>query len=224
MMSSRSHEIVTLHFVPYSLLVMACIVSLALASLFWLGWATWLVAFLVIGAWMPVIFYAMKSVYQNYKWLALLFVLVVAQTLHFFEHFAQMVQIHLLGLSGARAGGIVSTLNTEWVHFLWNSWVLLLSTFLICLIRRNVWLLSLFLFAIWHEIEHAYIMTIYLRTHREGNPGLLAFGGALGGGLPLLRPDLHFLYAVIEETLLLLAYYLAFKKAQPYARGAVRTA
>src|SRR5207245_10844004 len=110
-------------------------------------------------------------------------------------------------LHGKQSSGIFSMLNTEWVYFLWISWVLLLSIFLMFFFRKNIWLWMLFIFAIWHEIEHIYIMSVYLRTHIEGTPGLISRGGAIGGGLPLIRPDVDFVYAVIEETLLLLAYY-----------------
>jgi hypothetical protein len=49
-------------------------------------------------------------------------------------------------------------------------------------------------------------MSYYLRTGIVGSPGLLARGGVIAGGLPLTRPDLHFLYNLIEETLIVLAY------------------
>jgi hypothetical protein len=40
------------------------------------------------------------------------------------EHVAQIVQLHVLHLSGANAQGIVGRLNIEWVHFIWNVFVL----------------------------------------------------------------------------------------------------
>ena len=55
----------------------------------------------------------------------LLSILAVSQTVHLFEHVAQMVQIHILALSGTSAQGIVGQLNIEWVHFIWNAWVFL---------------------------------------------------------------------------------------------------
>jgi hypothetical protein len=57
-------------------------------------------------------------------WIALLGFLAVSQTAHLLEHVAQMVQIHVLHLSGANAQGIVGQLNIEWVHFTWNALVL----------------------------------------------------------------------------------------------------
>jgi hypothetical protein len=75
----------------------------------------------------------------------------------------------------------------------------------------------LFVFAIYHEAEHVYIVSIYVQTHKLGIPGLLAKGGVIGGGLPILRPDLHALYAVFEITLILMIYFMErgnFRQAQ----------
>jgi len=63
----------------------------------------------------------------------------------------------------------------------------------------------------WHAFEHVAIMSYYLRTGIVGSPGLLAHGGIIAGGLPLIRPDLHFLYNLIEETLILIAYTYQLK-------------
>src|SRR6266702_3539813 len=64
----------------------------------------------------------------------------------------------------------------------------------------------------WHALEHFAIMSVYLRTGLVGTPGLLAHGGAIAGGLPLSRPDLHFLYNLAEETLILIAYVHQIKQ------------
>lgn len=78
--------------------------------------------------------------------------------------------------------------------------------------------------AAWHEIEHTVIMFVYLQTGLAGTPGLLARGGLIGGGLPVTRPDLHFLYNLIETAPLVIAfgyqlrrsYDESLKKAFPY--------
>ena len=72
--------------------------------------------------------------------------------------------------------------------------------------RDNPWLWFTVLFASWHEMEHAYIVLIYLRTGVAGTPGLLSHGGLIIGGLPLARPDLHFLYNLIETVPLGVAF------------------
>ena len=72
-------------------------------------------------------------------WIALLGFLAVSQTAHLTEHLAQMVQIHVLHLSGANAQGIVGQLNIEWVHFTWNALVLIALLVLLSVpgFRRN---------------------------------------------------------------------------------------
>jgi hypothetical protein len=73
--------------------------------------------------------------------------------------------------------------------------------------RGNTWLWFTTLFAAWHAIEHAYIVWIYLATGVAGTPGLLSLGGAMQGGLPITRPDLHFLYNLIETAPLAVAFF-----------------
>lgn len=125
---------------------------------------------------------------------------------HFIEHLAQLIQIHLIGLEPMEAHGILGTLDIEWVHFIWNSWVLIYGILLLIFARKNPWLGALVILALWHESEHIYIMDCYLKTGMVGSPGLLASGGALRGGLPIIRPDLHFLYTLAEEAFILLGY------------------
>jgi len=146
-------------------------------------------------------------------WLALLSFLAVSQTLHLFEHVAQMVQIHVLGLSGPAARGIVGQLDIEWVHFIWNTWVLVALLVLLPRFRANGWLVVAVFLAAWHLTEHAVIMATYLRTGVSGTPGLLAAGGAIIGGLPLARPDLHFLYNLAETVPLLLGWRVELARA-----------
>ncbi len=203
------------------LLSVTSVITFFLVSLCWLGGPMWLVAILVIAAWMPVFCKSMQWLHARYQWISVLFLLVVAQGLHFLEHLAQMIEIHLLGYSGVNANGIIGQLNTEWVHFLWNSWVLLMAFWLLFHFPKNMWLVSLFIFAIWHEIEHIYIMSVYLRTNHPGLPGLIARGGLIGGGLPITRPDLHFLYAVFEEGMLLWIFYLEYKRLRSGHQSAV---
>jgi len=113
--------------------------------------------------------------------------------LHLFEHVAQMVQIHVLGLSGASAQGLVGQLNIEWVHFIWNGWVLAALLVLLSRFRNNRWLVATALLAGWHLAEHLVIMATYLTSGVVGSPGLLSAGGLINGGLPLARPRSPFL-------------------------------
>jgi hypothetical protein len=105
-------------------------------------------------------------------------------------------------------------LDLEWVHFLFDAgWVPICSYTLFVIFRKsNPWLWILAVIVTWHAIEHVAIMSFYLRTGIEGSPGLLAHGGAIAGGLPISRPDLHFLYNLVEETLILIAYAYQLKQ------------
>src|SRR5713226_1904434 len=207
MSTSLYKRMISIHSVPLPFILLTAGISAGLVATFWLGWAIWQVAILVILAWLPLFFLKTVSIQRQYGWLAFFFILVVTQGAHVLEHVAQMVQIHLLGLSGLQARGIFGMLDIEWVHFIWNSWVLLGAVLLVLLFRKNPWLWVLLVISVWHEIEHVYIMSVFLSTGHVGTPGLLAAGGAIGGGLPLSRPDLHFYYNLLEELFLVIAYF-----------------
>src|SRR5207237_6512684 len=104
------------------------------------AWPLWATGLAVVVPWIPVLVRDVASVYRQYQWLALFYVLVVTQTGHFLEHVAQMIQIHILGLTGADARGIFGTLDIEWVHLVWNIWVLVAVVVLLLHYRTNRWL------------------------------------------------------------------------------------
>jgi len=146
-------------------------------------------------------------------WMALLGFLAVSQTAHLLEHVAQMIQIHLLHLSGANAQGIVGQLDIEWVHFIWNALVLITLVALLPHFRTNPWLIAVTPLAAWHFVEHSLMIATYIQTGVSGSPGLLSSGGLLFGGLPVARPDLHFLYNLVETVPLLIAWLVEVRKA-----------
>lgn len=145
-------------------------------------------------------------------WLALLGFLAVSQTAHLLEHVAQMVQIHVLHLSGANAQGIVGQLNIEWVHFIWNALVFMALLALLPHFRSNPWLIAVTPLALWHFVEHSVMIAAYIQTGLSGTPGLLSSGGLILGGLPITRPDLHFLYNLVETGPLLAAWLVEIRK------------
>ena len=145
-------------------------------------------------------------------WLALLGFLAVSQTTHLLEHVAQMIQIHVLHLSGANAQGIVGQLNIEWVHFIWNALVLITLLALVPHFRSNPWLIAVTPLAAWHFVEHSVMIATYIQTGVSGSPGLLSSGGLIFGGLPMARPDLHFLYNLVETAPLLMAWLVEIRK------------
>jgi hypothetical protein len=146
-------------------------------------------------------------------WVALLGFLALSQTAHLVEHVAQMVQIHVLHLSGANAQGIVGQLNIEWVHFIWNAVVFVTLLVLLPHFRTNPWLIAVTPLAAWHFVEHSLMIATYLQTGVSGTPGLLSSGGLVFGGLPVARPDLHFFYNLAETVPLLVAWLTEVRKA-----------
>jgi hypothetical protein len=170
-------------------------------------WPLWATVLVGLVPFVPLFVVGARWNFQRQHWLVLFYVLLVTQSAHLLEHVAQIIQIHVLGLRGASAQGVFGMLNIEWVHFLWNTWVLIAAVVLLARYRGNAWLWFTTLFAAWHAFEHAYIVWIYLRTGVAGTPGLLSLGGAIQGGLPITRPDLHFLYNLIETAPLAVAFF-----------------
>ncbi len=221
MNTSLARHITSLHPVPLYAVVLASITSFGLLVIHMMGWQLWLVALLILLVWSPIFVRTTSALYRQYRWLAFFFVLLVAQSVHFMEHIAQMVQIHLLGVSTSQAHGIIGMLDFEWVHFLFDAgWVpICVYTLFVIYRKSNPWLWILAVVATWHAFEHVAIMSVYLRTGIVGSPGLLARGGAIAGGLPLIRADLHFIYNLIEETLIIIAYVHQVKQLPGLAIG-----
>jgi hypothetical protein len=170
------------------------------------AWPLWALALVALLPWLPLVGLGAAWARGRHPWLAVFYLLVVAQGGHVLEHAAQMVQLHLLGLSGPAARGVFGALDLEWVHFAWNTWVLLAVLLLLRPFPANGWLRLAALLAGWHELEHGYILAVYLATGAVGTPGVLGQGGVVAGGLPLARPDLHFLYNLVETAPLALAF------------------
>jgi len=124
------------------------------------GWPLWLVGTATVIPWLPILTIDAARIFRVCQWLALFYVLVVTQTGHLLEHVAQMFQIHVLALTGADARGVFGTLDIEWVHFLWNTWVLLAVVVLLRHFGANRWLWLTALFSSWHAVEHAYIVSV----------------------------------------------------------------
>lgn len=176
------------------------------------GWPLWGLVLAALLPWIPLLGAEIAWTYRHYHWLALFYVLVITQGGHVVEHVAQMIQIHVLSIPGPHAHGIFGALDIEWVHFIWNSWVLVAVVALVIHFPRNPWLWATLILAGWHEAEHLYIIGVYLATGLPGTPGLLARGGLVSGGLPLRRPDLHFLYNVVETTPLVAAFIYQLRR------------
>jgi hypothetical protein len=162
------------------------------------GWPIWAVGAAALLPWLPLFGAQTLRTYRRYQWLALFYALVVTQTGHVLEHAAQMVQLHVLGLSGPSARGVFGALDVEWVHFTWNTWVIVAVVALLWHYRTNRWLWLAAPFVFWHQVEHSFILSVFLSTGVAGTPGLVSMGGAFAGGLPIARPELHFAYNLLE--------------------------
>lgn len=207
-------RVLAIRSVPPTIIILTALASyLGQLSAILQGWPLWAIGLATILPWIPLFASEMVWTYRHYQWLALFYILVITQGGHVVEHIVQMIQIHVLGLKGAEARGIFGQLDIEWVHFIWNTWVLIAIVPLLLRFRKNPWLWVTLVIAGWHELEHLYIMSVFLSTGKQGTPGLLARGGLLGGGLALTRPDLHFLYNMVETTPLLVAFIYQLRRS-----------
>jgi hypothetical protein len=177
------------------------------------GWPVWATTLVVALPWLPLFVAEATRTFQRQAWLGFFFVLTALQLAHLGEHVAQMVQIHLLGLQGEDASGIFGVFNVEWVHFVWNGLVVFGVVLLLTRYPHNRWLWLTAPIAGWHLVEHTYILSVYLDTGVSGTPGLLSHGGLLSGGLPLVRPDLHFGYNLIETVPLVAAFLVEVRRS-----------
>ena len=192
-----------------TLVVSVVMVMLAVA----LNAPIWLVGVSGLAPWLlPITDMVVATWRTAGGWIALYFVLALTQTGHVMEHVVQVTQLRILGLSGEHAHGVFGALDIEWVHFVWNAWVLVAIMALLLGRQRNLWLWIAAPLAAWHLLEHTLLIVLYLVTGTEGNPGLLAMGGLLANGLPLARPDLHLVYNLVETAPLLIGFGAAMSR------------
>jgi hypothetical protein len=193
------------------------IIAVAIAVL--AGWPLWLIVSVGLALWTPVFTMEVAWTKEHFGWLALLYGLSVLQGAHMVEHVVQMVQLHVLHLTGPAARGVFGMLDIEWVHFVWNSLVFVALGLLVWRFPRSPFLWATFAISVWHQVEHSYILSVYLRTGVSGTPGLLAKGGKIGGGLWLKRPDLHFFYNLVETLTLFAAFGLQLRRSAASVRS-----
>lgn len=204
----------------------------AAGAMRWLGLPLWAATSLVLALLLPPAIAKWRADARRYGHIAMvLCILVTAQGFHTLEHVAQWVQYHLLRWPSFVSSGLISTLNAEWVHFVWN-WAVLLTV--IYLVRggiRNPWAWLLLVWTTAHTIEHTYLMARYLivlqdlhalgvtNVAAQGLPGILGRDGWLATSeltqgtficrLPAVttavRLDVHFWWNIGETSLLLLA-------------------
>lgn len=202
---ARASAILFWPVLPWATVALA-VSLIALPAAAAVGAPLWILGLLAVVAWLPVAARAvLVTLRATNAWLAFYLLLVISQTGHIGEHVVQMVQLRLLGVAPAHAHGVFGALDVEWVHFAWNSWVLLAIAVLLVGLRHNVWLWAAAALAAWHLLEHVVLIASYVSTGVAGS-GLLATGGGLIGGGVLPRPDLHMLYNVAETVPLFIGF------------------
>lgn len=174
-------------------------------------WPMWALAVMTALMWLPVLAIELTWAYRNYGWLAFFYLIFISQLGHFGEHLVQMYQIHVLGLPAKMSHGVIGPLDIEWVHVIFNTWVLFGAIVLLTRYPKNKWLWITLIAATWHEIEHLYIITYYIQTGIPGNPGLLSRGGAILGGFNIARPDMHMFYNILETVPLVVAFFVQIR-------------
>jgi hypothetical protein len=213
----------------------------------WLGLPLWAGTALVLALLIPPAIVKWRADARRYGRLAMVIcILVMAQGFHTLEHLAQWYQYHVLRWPSFASGGLISTLNAEWVHFIWNWAVLLTVIYLVRSGMRNPWAWLLLAWTTAHTFEHSYMMARYLmvlqdmralgvtNVSAQGLPGILGRDGwlatsqvtqgtficRLSGVTTAVRLDVHFWWNIGETGLLLLAgtrYMQRFGERHPVA-------
>lgn len=186
-----------LHTVPVTYILAASAASFIIVALSLLqGLPVWLSFGLCLAPWGMIILLELEWVYAHFGWFALFATMATVQTIHYSEHIIEVIQFHIFHQSLAQSIAIFSTLNIELVHFTGDTFLTIGTLLLLTRFPRNPWLWVALPFQIAHQAEHTYLTYNYLFGYdKAGGVGLLASpGGAIGGGIGLNRPDLHFFY------------------------------
>lgn len=204
----------------------------AAGAMRWLQMPLWGATVLVLALLLPVGAVKWRGDARRYGHIAMvLSILVTAQGFHTIEHIAQWIQYHILRWPTFVSSGLISSLNAEWVHFVWNWAVLLTVIYLVRGGMRNPWAWLLLAWTTAHTFEHSYMMVRYLlvlqdlralgvtNVAAQGLPGILGRDGWLAssdltqgtficrlpGVTTAVRLDVHFWWNIGETVLLLLA-------------------
>jgi hypothetical protein len=161
--------------------------------------------------------------------------LLLLQGFHTIEHVVQLIQFYVLNRPPVQSQGLISSLNVEWVHFIWNWTVWGMVVFLMRNGMKSIFTIPFFVWMTMHSLEHTYMLLNYLHVSAElgqlnlpqfGSaqvlPGVLGRDGWLANNLAFCRniPGLstlprvavHFYWNVGEMILLLLAAREALPK------------
>lgn len=222
---ARRNNLLRFSSVPPTILAITLGASwLGMVATIILGYPLAIIGIVTILPWLPVLFTEALWKYRHYAWFALFEMLLVAQTLHMCEHIAQVVEVDVIGWPRLQARGIIGTLDVEYVHFFFDTFLLIgTSALLFGRFRRNIPLWVAWVIAIWHTTEHWYITYFYTFDYANYDPnnprglhaqeGLLGQNGLLWSGSPFPRIELHFLYNLFYTIPLLWAFILVLRGA-----------
>jgi hypothetical protein len=204
-----------------------------------LAFPKWAVAAVIVAAWLPTAVAKWRSDLRRYGiMLTLLGVLLTTQGLHTVEHVAQWVQYYLFWWTLRESNGLLSPLNAEWVHFVWNWSVLIVMIVLVCGGLRNKFAWILLGITFFHTMEHTYLTIRYVQVLNQlrelgvtdvtaqGLPGFFGRDGwlarsaftqgtflcTLPGFTTATRLDVHFWWNAIEMVFLALAGHVHLRK------------
>ncbi len=186
-----------LHKVPVTYILAASLASAVILALSLLqGLPTWLSFALALSPWGAIIFIELEWIYAHFGWFTLFATMATVQTIHYSEHCIEVIQYHIFHQTLAQSIAIFSSLNVELVHFSGDSFLTIGTLLLLAKYPRNPFLWIAIPFQIAHQAEHTYLTYNYLFAGDPGGGvGLLGSpGGAIGGGIGLNRPDLHWVY------------------------------
>lgn len=210
------------------------ILMLALGLLSW-GVTVWYAGMPIWGA--VTIVLALLLIPGVQKWredlrrygrpVMVLSILLVMQGFHMIEHTAQVIQYHVWDWFPYQSQGLISAINVELVHFVWNWIIVVVVVYLVRQGMRNIWVWLLLAWSLAHSLEHTYLIVRYVMVLQEAArlglpffpvaqtlPGILGRNGWLAlsdicGRIPGLttapRLDIHFWWNAGELSLLLLA-------------------
>jgi hypothetical protein len=170
-------------------------------------WGIWLA---ILAPWAPLVVLESKYKFAYNAVFAAFGLMVILQILHMVEHSTQIAQLAIFGGTLAKSHGVIGQLDFETVHLVADTGLWLSLGFMAIIYRgRNAWLWVAFVAASLHEIEHLYLMWLYVAEHTVylsgGAAGIMGHYGLIGS--PLDRPYLHYTYNFIVFVPLLIAFW-----------------
>ena len=184
--------------------LVALSVSAVAGAPLWLAWLT------MLAPWAPIVAVEARHRFALAPVFACFGLLVILQLLHMVEHSTQVGQLLATGGAFARSHGVIGQLDFELVHFVFDT-TLWASLGLLAIIykARNAWLWVAFAAACLHQIEHFYLLWLYIAQHTVylsgGAAGIMGHYGLIGS--PLDRPYLHYTYNLIVIVPMLVAFW-----------------